>query len=308
LHAQTDISIGVSDAGGSFYPIAVGMSQVLSQHVPSLRSTVVTTGGSLASIRQLTAGEIDVGFGTFSAGVGAYHGTGLFADDAPDPTLRYFSPLFTSFGFFISLRPDYPDLHALKGTRIAMGEVGSSVAVLAEAILKGTGLEKGTDYEAHELGGSDALNALRERRVDVAFIGATPGQATIEEVTTTDDVSFIAYPPDRFEAIVAALAAADLARPLLPVRAGTFRGMDSDYMASAGTTAAFVSTSLDEELVYQMTKAWWDNISEVAEIHPLGRSLDIEIVKEHAGEMPIHPGALRYYVERGVIEADPYQP
>ncbi len=306
--AQSDITIGVSDAGGSFYPIAIGMSQILNEETDVVRATVVTTGGSLASLRQLTSGEIDIGYGTFSAGVGAFHGTGLFAGDPADPNLRYFAPLFTSFGFFISLADDYPDLHALKGTAIAIGESGSSVAVLGEAILKGTGLTKDVDYTAYYLGTGDALDALREGRVKAAFIGATPGQATIEEITTTENVSFIPYPTDRHEQIVAELAAVDLARPLLPVRSGTFRGLDEDYMASAGTTAAFVSATMDEELAYELTKTWWENIAKVAEIHPLGKSLDIAVVKEHAGEMPIHPGALRYYIEAGVLDGDPYQP
>lgn len=304
--AQTRLTIGVSDTGGSFYPISVGMSQILNRHGPSIQSTVVTTGGSLASIRQLTAGEVDFAFGTFDAGVGAYHGTGLFANEPPDPNLRYFSPLFTSFGFFISFDPAYKDLHDLKDVTIAIGEAGSSVGIIGQAILKGVGLERDTDYRALEVGGGDALDALREGRAEVAFLGATPGQATIQEVTTTEDVTFITYPEDRYEQILAELAAANVGRPLLPVAAGTFRGMDADYMASAGTTAAFVSASMDEELAYHLTKAWWDNIGEVAEIHPLGRALDISVVKEQAGDMPLHPGAARYYIEKGIIDRDPF--
>ncbi len=86
---------------------------------------------------------------------------------------------------------------------------------------------------------------------------------------------------------------------------GTYKGMDKDVLSFGTRTAVVTLSSTSEDLVYQITKAVMENIPELAAVHPAGQSYNINETLFGIRTIPIHPGAIRYYKEKGVWDKRP---
>lgn len=301
---QKEVLIGGGGVGGSFYPLACGLMTIINDNVPGWRATALATGGSLANIRMVDAGEIQVGFGTASKAAAAYHGgTETFPDAMK---INLISSMFGSWSYWMTLDKNIRTLHDLKGKKVALGEPGATTAVIAEAILKGIGLEKGVDYTGLELGEREANEALVDGRADAVFTSGSKSHVAIIELTTTKDVYFIPEPLDQIDAMAAALDEAGVGRPLGTLPAGLYKGMTEDYETFVAPMSMFVNSGADEDSAYTIVKALWENIETLGKIHSAGKEFNMDDLKLNFG-YPLHPGALKYYKEVGALTEDPYK-
>lgn len=302
--AEKVILIGGGGVGGTFYPLACGIMTIFNDNVPGVRATALATGGSVVNIRMVDTGELLMGMAGGGRDSRAYHGG---TETFPDPLkLNHICPMVTYFSMFMTLDPEIKSLYDIKGKRVAMGEPGANTPIRCEIMLKAVGLEKDVDYKGIMLGENEAAEALIDGRADVFFNTATKAGASVVLVTTTKNVSFIPLPEEKMDALEAALKAElnEGLRGTLPK--GTYKGLDEDYPTFSTLTSLFTGSWADEDLIYTLVKAMWENIETLGEIHAAGKEFDINDVKMNVG-YPKHPGALKYYKEVGVLTEDPYQ-
>lgn len=299
----TEILIGGGGVGGTFYPMSVGLMTILNDNMPGVRATALATGGSLSNIRQVDAGEIDIGFGTASKAAAAYKGGG---DWERPHKIKLISSMFGAWSFWLTLDKNIKTLYDVEGKRVAIGEPGATTALIGEAILKGVGFEKNVDYDAIELGEHEASEAILDGRVDVIFTSGSKSTASIIELTTARDVYFIPFPLDKADVISGFLEEAGAGRPMGTLSAGTYEGMDEEYKTFVAPMSMFMHTDADEEFVYTIVKTLWEDIETLGKVHPAGYEFDTNDLKLNFG-YPLHPGALRYYKEVGALTEDPYK-
>ena len=299
----TEFTIGGGGTGGTFYAGACAIMTIINDNVEGLRATALATGGSLANIREIDRGEMLFGLAAESAAAEGYAGTGEF--DTPQH-INLIGFIGGSIALFVTTNPDIHTLEDIRGKAVAVGEPGATDAGICMAILKGVGLEEG-DYTAIQLGEFEGTAALVDGRVDVIFNQTRPGKPAIVEITSTKKCFFPMIPAGKMDAVSKALADAAYPNSRGDLPAGCYKGLDEDYESFYAPSAFIVDARADEDLVYRVTKAWWENIDVMAQVHVGFTGLKPDNIKGVELHLPLHPGALKYYKEIGILSEDPFK-
>src|SRR5687767_8414126 len=180
-HAQqsVNIAIGTGDTGGVWYPLGGAMANILTKTVPGMQVTAEVTGGSVDNITLIRTGQSALGFSMVDAAWDAYRGQGKFKQKVELRTLAVFYPqknhVVTLEGNGIERMAD------LKGKRVSVGSPGSGSEIIAVRVLEAYGINPDKDIVKQRLGVAEAVNALKDRKID-AFIhnAAVPIPAVVD--------------------------------------------------------------------------------------------------------------------------------
>lgn len=299
------ILVGGAGVGGTYYPLACGLMTIFNKNVPGIRATAVASGGSYPNIRAVDSGEFTIALAPIPKAIEGYQGG---SKELPDPMkINYVSLGHGSWTYFVTLDPEIKTLYDLEGKRIAIGAPGQYEAIQAKSILKGIGFQEDVDYTPVMQGQRDAIEALLDGRADAAYFSQGKRGGAVLELSTLKPTYFIKLPAEKMDAMTAALDEAGATRSVGTLPAGTFDGMSEDYQTFVGPACLIVNSEEDEELVYALVKALWENIETLGKVNPAGYEFDINDVKINIGPLPMHPGALRYYKEVGVLTEAPYK-
>jgi len=298
--SNQEISIASAGNGGTWYWIGAGMADVITKYCDGVTATNEQTSGGTEDVRLVDGQKADIGFSMTDQIV--------FAAEGSDPFKKEYSNLralfsgHENYNVFLTL-PDrgINSLYDLKGSnaRISLGPAGTSAAPHAEAVLKAHGIDLDKDVKMLYLSFSEQIEGLKDGTLDVARIGGGIPTASIVELTTTNDVVFLNPDLD----VLNELQKDHGYWGMRAIPAGTYKGQDEDYYSPTDKTIAFVDESMPEELVYEITKAIMEHTDELAEVHPAGAEWDLADAIEGI-EIPFHPGAIKYYKEKGIWPED----
>jgi TRAP transporter TAXI family solute receptor len=183
----------------------------------------------------------------------------------------------------------------MKGKKINIGNPGSGSRVLAETLMKYESLSAEDFALAAELKSSEQAGALCDGKIDAAIWAAGLPNGSSQEATSTCDVKLLALQGESVDKLLAENSF--LAAATIP--GGMYPG-NSDDIASWGPKATLVtSAGLSEDIVYQVVKAVFDNFDDFKRLHPAFSSLKEDEMIKAGLSAPLHPGALKYYQERG---------
>jgi uncharacterized protein len=291
------LSIGGGFVGGTFNVFASGMGDYLSQQFPSLNITVEGSAGSAENIRRIQGGEMEMGIAFAGDAYLAYNGMEEFSDQAYDG-IRAVGFLYGAVSQLVVLKSSgiasYEDL---AGRRIALGSAGSGTHLSIERLLRQTGMfDRITPVF---VAGQAASDQLKDGQVDGyhALLGV-PNATLVDTTTARDAVVLSTYQ--------AALASGFFekypfyARVTIP--GGTYRGVDDEVETWRDAGIWIVSEAMDEEMVYQMTKAIFDDagLEHMLRVTNVAREMGIDSALSGIA-LPLHPGAARYWAEVGVV-------
>ncbi len=282
--------------GGAYLVIAIGMSKIVEQHVPGIRTSAQVTGGGFENARLVGTKRAEIGLTTPDVAYFAIRGGGTFKP-GEKYELRALMGGHSSIQHFVTLEEiSIKSIKDYRGRRVSLGQPGSATEVLGSAILEVYGITK-KDLKAEYLTQTEAIAALRDGTVDATIqLSGVPGGALVD-LAARNNARFIPIEPDMMEAIIKKHPYWYSSR----IPAGTYRGVKEDVPAVAAGTVVIVHKDFDEDLAYKITKAILENSKELAEMHGAGK----EYTFENAGKgvpIPFHPGAERYLREKGVLK------
>ena len=296
MAATTFVTIGTGSTGGTYYPVGSGFATIWSKYVPNLKANVQSTGGKVHNLQLMEKGEIQVA--TMDNNYfNAYFGRLKYEGQAEKyKNLRGMIPLYPEpVQIMVAKGSGIKKLSDFKGKRISIGAVASGTELTARELLRAAGLSE-KDIKAENLGVGETGAAFADKHIDGAIMLGALGMAGVVEPTTLGLVEFI----DIDDEIINKVLKASPYWFKFTIPANTYKGQTKDVKTYAGPNIITVTAELDTEMVYQMTKSAYEHKADLVLISPQMNHMVPEAAKNI--KIPLHPGALKYYKEIGVIK------
>lgn len=285
LHAQTRVAIGTGGTGGVFYIVGAGMADLISKKLPGVSANAEVTGASVENIKRVSAGEMTIGFSSASTLYAATKGEKPFNAVQNVLAIAYLYP--ATLQVAATSATHAKDVGDLKNARVSVGPPGSNSAVLAMRLLKAAGaLNPG---KLQYLSYSEATNAIKNGNLDASFILAGVPAGAFIELTNATDASLVAVSDEQAKALIDEFPY----YRAVQIRGGVYKGHPEPVKAIGDPAILFASKDADPELIYQITKTLFDNLSDVAAIHPAAKAISLKTAPDTP--IALHPGAQRYF-------------
>ncbi len=306
--------IGTGGAGGTYFPlggtIANGISAPPGSRpcdeggqcgVPGLIAIAQSTNASVQNNTAVQAGELEAGMTAADALRDMYLGVGKY-EGKPHEKLRIIANLFPEdLHLVIPKDASLDGLGDLAGRRVGIAQAGSGTQVAVLQILEKFGVTRDNMDEA-ELNNSQSAERLADGQLDAYFYAAGWPVAAMVQLAATKGMNLYSLTED--EVATANSAVPAYIRSVIP--GGVYEGVDSDTLTVAVSAMLVVSSDQPEELIYEITKALWNkNTRKLLDNgHPKGRLITLEtaLAGVEALEVPLHPGAERFYKEAGALQ------
>ena len=291
------ITIGTGGQTGVYFVVGQSICRLVNRGTAehNLKCTAPSTGGSIANINAIKAGDMDMGVAQSDWQFHAYNGSSQFEGDKFDNLRAVFSVHGEPFTVIARKDAGIESFEDLKGKRVNVGNPGSGQRATMEVVLDAMGWSMDDFALASELKPAEQAAALGDNKVDAIIYTVGHPNGSIQEATTTVDANLVNVTGDAIDGLIANnpyYAAAT-------IPGGMYKGND-DETTTFGVKATFVtSADVDDDVVYQVVKAVFDNFDRFKRLHPAFENLTQEEMISGGLSAPLHPGAEKYYKEQG---------
>jgi len=293
--AKTRLSVVSGSTGGTFYVIMAGMGKLIDKYAPDMTATV--QGGTTATENAKLVGSGDADLGIAGADVLSLAYTGGFGYDKKYDKLRMLVKGYSSMFHVIVLSSSpYRKIEDLAGKRIA-SYPGSTAEFQTPAIMEAYGMAPGKDYIKIPMGIGEAAAALRDGHIDAIMqFGGVP-LSSVTDLAATKGIRFLGISEEKQEQIIKKHSW--VSKGAIP--AGSYPKLNEDVPAPGQLICVFTNAMVSDDIVYKIMEAVLDHNAELTDIHPMGRFFraDIGFIDT---VIPVHPGAVKYYRDKGVIK------
>jgi TRAP transporter TAXI family solute receptor len=299
---QQFFSMGTSSAGGSFFPLAGAMSSVIAKHYPQIKINAEITGGSNENVKLIANRKLELALMGAQAAFDGHKGIGKFATSGPQKKhMAVMAGHGTYWQLFTLKKTGIKTIADLKGKKVSLGSTGSEGNTLGKEIIEAHGLVMNKDWKAEYISHGEGPGALRDGRIDAVLQVSSVPTGTVTDITATHGSDVVFVNPDA--AVLAKLSAEKPYFAKAAIPGGAYKGHDKptpgSFKASAILTA---SADLSADTVYAIVKALLENPTELSSANALGKYWNKDdAVDPIKNLIPIHPGALKYYKEKGLM-------
>jgi len=292
-----NLSIATGGTGGVYYPLGGGMAAVLSKYVDGMQATAEVTGGSVANLQLISTGKPYVAFTMTDAALDALKGEDKFKGrPVPVRTLMILYPnrmhVVTLDGTGIRRIAD------LKGKRVSTGSGGSATEVMAFRVIEAAGLDKDKDMRRERLGVAESASALKDRKIDAFFwVGGLP-TAAVTDLASTPGIRIRLI--DHADLVPAMNRKYGDLYVKDTISKDVYRGMERDNDQATVMNILVAHEKIDDKTAYNIVKAVFEHRDELIRVHKEAENIKLENQKKEASPLPWHPGAMKYFAEKGL--------
>ncbi|MEP2890732.1 MULTISPECIES: TAXI family TRAP transporter solute-binding subunit [Rhodobacterales] len=299
--AEEFITIGTGGVTGVYYPTGGAICRLVNKgrKEHGIRCSVESTGGSVYNINTIREGELEFGVAQSDWQYHAYNGTSKFEDAGKFEGLRaVFSVHPEPFTVVARADAGVTSFDDLKGKRINIGNPGSGQRGTMEVLLAAKGWTTDDFALATELKAAEQSAALCDNQIDAMVYTVGHPSGSIQEATTACDSVLVTVDGDA----VTGLVDDNSFYRTATIPGGMYRGNDAET-ATFGVGATFVtSADVSDEAVYAVVSSVFENIEDFKKLHPAFANLDPKEMAAAGLSAPLHPGAEKYYKEKGLID------
>jgi hypothetical protein len=296
--AQQQLSIATGGTGGVYYPMGGGLAEVINGKLEGYSATAEVTGASVENMGLIATGDADLALALADTVEQAYSGTGRFEGQQLEMIRGLASMYANMVQIVVAADSGIESLEDLKGKRVSVGAPGSGTEVNALAVLNANGITY-DDIDEQRLNFNESADALANGDIVAGFWSVGAPTSSILNLATTNDIRILELSEEE-------IANAREANPIFAettLAGGTYEGADEDVAVLGVPNVLVVSSEMDEELAYQITKTMFENVADLQAVHPAANETTPEFTM-NATPVPLHPGAIRYYEEAGVEVPD----
>ncbi len=295
---QKTIAIGTGGTGGVYYPLGGGLANLISKNLPGVQATAEVTGGSVDNLKLIASRQSEVGVHDGGRGARRLQGAGQVQGQRKVP-LRTLMVLYPNRMHVVTIEgTGINKMSDLKGKRVSTGSPGSATEVMAFRVIEAAGLDKDKDMKRERLGVAESVNAIKDKKIDAFFwvgglptaavtdLGATPG-VKIRMIDHSEVV-------DKMNAKYGNLYVTDT------IPAKTYPGQETDNQISTVQNILVTDDKLSDELAYKIVQLIFDKKADLVAVHKEAENFDLKYQKTASSPVPWHPGALKYFADKGV--------
>ena len=292
------VTIAAGSVDGVYYPIAGAISRITSDSRSlNIRATVESSGGSLANVQLIRAGEADFAF--LQNDVAYYAFNGITLESFVGKPVKNMAGVFSVYPETVHLIATHASgvksVRDLKGKRVAFGPQGSATEQNALQVLAVHGVTESDLAGAVRVSFTAAVDQLKAGAVDAAFFSIAVGAPVIADALASGKLALISVGASASEALVRKYPFYTIDE----IPANTYKHQDREVVVPAVMAMLVARSSLPADLVYRVTKAVFDNLPQFHAAHAAARNLTLQTALVGM-PLPLHPGAERFFKEKGI--------
>ena len=291
------ITIGTGGQTGVYFVVGQSICRLVNRDSSKtgLKCTAPSTGGSIANINAIKAGDMDMGVAQSDWQFHAYNGSSKFEGDKFDKERAVFSVHSEPFTVIARADAGIKAFDDLKGKRVNVGSPGSGQLATMEVVLAAKGWTMADFALASELKPAEQAAALGDNKVDAIIYTVGHPNGSIQEAVSTVEANLVPVEGEAIDKLVSENPFYAYAT----IPGGMYAGTPDD-VKTFGVKATFVtSADVADDVVYEVVKAVFDNFERFKKLHPAFENLKEEEMIKDGLSAPLHPGAIKYYQERG---------
>ena len=287
------LALATAGTGGVYYVLGGSIAELWSRELPEHDFVAEVTGGSVENLSLLLGGDVHVAFSMGTSAHQLYNAAGSFSGREPAQVLAL-TALYPNVLHLVTLEgTGVESLADLVGRRVSVGAPGSGTEVAARTLLEGNGIDY-DDFQPQRLNFNETGTALRDGNIDAGFLSAGPPTSAIMDLATARPMRLVPIRATEVEntSLLDPTVSSDL------FLAGTYPGQEFEVETLSTPNVLVVRADMAEELVYDLIRTLFEVQTELANVHPAARHISAEYTLG-ASPIPLHPGAVRYFLEAG---------
>jgi TRAP transporter TAXI family solute receptor len=299
LHSQQKsvrLSIATGGTGGVYYPLGGALANVLTKSIPGVEASAEVTSASVDNIKLVGAGKADVAFSLSDTASDGFNGTGKFKEKVP---VRSIAVLYANKSQWVTVEGrGIEKMQDLKSKRISTGAPGSGTETIALRILEAYGIDPEKDVKREKLSVAESVNAIKDKKIDAFFwSGGVPTAAVTDLAATPGTKIKLLDHTDAIPNLVKKYGSLYV-KGVIPAK--SYPGQDKDVHVVDVWNVLVVHEKMDEKLVYPIVKTVFEKKAELVAVHQEAANLDLSTQYQGGSPIPFHPGAVKYFSEKGL--------
>jgi len=294
--AKADQFINVLTGGtsGVYYPLGVALSEIYGKNIEGVRTQVQATKASVENLNLIQQGKGEIAFALGDSVKAAWEGNADAGFPGKLDKLRAIAAIYPNYIQVVaSQESGIKEFADLKGKSLSVGAPKSGTELNARAIFGALGMSYSDLGKAEYLPFGESVELIKNRQLDATLQSAGLGVASIKDLAVSVPITVVAVPAGVAEKLGAPFRAAT-------IPAGTYEGQAADVPTLAITNILVTSADVSDEIAYQMTKQLFDHLDTMVAAHKAASAIKIEEAAK-ALPIPLHPGAERFFKEKGLM-------
>lgn len=293
--AQQFVNVLTGGTSGVYYPLGVAIAKIFGDKIPNVKTQVQATKASVENLVLIERGSGELAFTLGDSLKAAWEGDAEAGFKAKPGKLRTIAAIYPNYIQLVaSADSGIKTLADLKGRSLSVGAPKSGTELNSRAILAAAGMSYKDLGKVEYLPFAESVDLMKNRQLDATLQSAGLGVASLRDLSASSQVTVVAIPKETVDKIGPPFIA-------VTIPANTYTGQGKDVPTAAVVNYLVTSSAVSDDLAYQMTKSIFESLPELANAHAAGKDIKLETAAG-GSPVPLHPGAIRYYKEKGVLK------
>jgi TRAP transporter TAXI family solute receptor len=293
--AEQFVNILTGGTSGVYYPLGVALGKIYADKIPGVRTQVQSTKASVENLNLLQAGRGEIALALGDSVKSAWEADAEVGFAKKLDKLRGVAAVYPNVIQIVASQGSGVKTFAdLKGKSLSVGAPKSGTEVNARRIFEAMGMSYKDLGKTEYLPFGESVELIKNRQLDATLQSAGLGVASIRDLASSVPITMVAVPAD---------VAQKLGPPFVAttIPANTYQGQTSDVPTLAVVNFLVTHAGVPDDVVYQMTKQLFENLDTMVAAHKAASAIKLENAT-HGMPIPLHPGAERYYREKGLLK------
>ncbi|MEI6170349.1 MAG: hypothetical protein RL736_641 [Pseudomonadota bacterium] len=289
------INILTGGTSGVYYPLGVGISKIYGEKIKDVKVQVQATKASVENLNLLQDGKGELAFVLGDALKDAWQGNEDAGFKVKLDKLRVIGAIYPNYIQIVASKDSkIKTLADLKGKGLSVGAAKSGTELNTRALFKAAGMSYKDLGKIEYLPYAESVELIKNRQLDATLQSAGLGVASLKDLSTSLDIVVVSVPAEIVKKMGAPFVAAK-------IPANTYKGQTEDVITASVINYLVTRKDVSEATAYQMTKLFYESLPEMIASHSAAKDISLENAAKNS-PVPLHPGAAKYYKEKGLIK------